>query len=80
MRRLAEHAAARAFPFSGMQVISEAEPLAQARALESSLIQHAVSEGRTIYNVTPNSISPVIPVQVPQTVPPVQTLLNPRRY
>jgi hypothetical protein len=79
-RRLAEHAAEGAFPFNGMQVISDAQPLAQARALESSLIQQAVSEGRTIYNVAPNSISPLIPVQVPSTVPPLQTLLNPKLY
>jgi predicted GIY-YIG superfamily endonuclease len=79
-RRLAEHAAEQAFPFNGMQVISEAQPLAQARALESSLIQQAVAEGRTIYNVATNSISPLIPVLVPPTVVPGQTLLNPWLY
>jgi hypothetical protein len=54
-RGLAEHAADGAIPFNGMQVISAGQPLAQARALESSLIQQAVSEGRTIYNVARNS-------------------------
>ncbi len=79
-RRLAEHALDGVIPFNGMQVISEAEPLAQAQALETSLIQQANAEGRTIYNVVPQSISPLAPVQVPQTVVPSQTLLNPKLY
>jgi predicted GIY-YIG superfamily endonuclease len=79
-RRLAQHALEAKVPFRGMQVISEAEPLAQARALETSLIQQAISEGRTIYNIAPHSISPVTPVQVPRIVMPQQTFLNPTLY
>jgi RHS repeat-associated protein len=79
-RRLAEHALEATKPFSGMQVISEGQPLAQAQALETSLIQQAHAEGRLIYNVAPQSISPLIPVQVPSTVVPSQTLLNPALY
>lgn len=49
--RLGQHARTPPGPFSGMQVISKGLPLAQAQALETSLIQQANAEGRLIYNV-----------------------------
>lgn len=63
-----------------MQVISEGQPLAQAQALETSLIQQASAEGRMLYNVAEESISPLAPVQIPSTIVPGQTLLNPAIY
>jgi hypothetical protein len=63
-----------------MQIISEPLPLAQAEALETSLIQQAIAEGRTIYNVKPMSISPLTPVQVPPTISPSQSILNYKIY
>jgi hypothetical protein len=79
-RRLAEHALEATKPFNGMQVISQGQPLAQAQALETSLIQQASAEGRLIYNVAPQSISPMLPIQTPSTIVPSVTLLNPALY
>jgi hypothetical protein len=80
LRRLGEHASDPPGPFRGMQVISDPLPNAQARSLETSLIQQAQSEGRWIYNESPVSISPLNPVETPLTVPPNATLLNPKLY
>jgi hypothetical protein len=79
--RLAQHAALPPGPFAGMQVISEALPLPQAQALETSLIQGAGAQGRLIYNIAETSVPKVAPfLEVPPTVSPLQTLLNPRLY
>ena len=80
LRRLGEHARTPPGPFSGMQVVSEAAPHPQALALETSLIQQAHAEGRTIYNAAPTSISPTAPVGQAQMIFPIQTMLNPKRY
>ena len=79
-RRLGEHALEPPGPFRGMQVISEALPLPQAQALETSLIQQANAEGRVIYNSAERSIARDAPVEVPSTVLPNVTLLNPQIY
>lgn len=80
LRRLEEHVRTPPGPWRGMQVISEALPLAQAEALETSLIQQAIAEGRIIYNVKPLSISPLAPVRIPSTIAPQQSFLNYRIY
>ena len=80
LRRIVEHARKAPGPWNGMQIISEQLPLAQAEALETSLIQQAISSGRTIWNVAPTSIPPSTPVQVPPTVQPTLSILNPKVY
>lgn len=78
--RLGQHARRPEGPFRGMQIISEALPLPQARALETSLIQQARAEGRFIYNTAGASISPTAPIAIPLTIQPTETMLNPRLY
>jgi hypothetical protein len=78
--RLGQHARKPEGPFRGMQVISDALPLPQARALETSLIQQAHAEGRFIYNRAGASISPTAPISVPSTIRPTETMLNPKIY
>ena len=79
--RLGAHGRLPPGPFNGMQVISEALPLPQAQALETSLIQQASVEGRFIYNTATSSVPRVAPaIEVPATTTPSQTLLNPKLY
>jgi hypothetical protein len=78
--RLGEHARTPPGPFQGLQVISEPMAQAQAQSLETSLIQQAQAEGRVIYNVAESSIAPGTPVEVPPTIQPGQTHLNPKLY
>jgi hypothetical protein len=78
--RLGAHSRLPPGPFRGMQVISEALPLAQAQALETSLIQQALSEGRFLYNVAERSISEAWDVAVPAVKQATQTLLNRKVY
>jgi hypothetical protein len=79
--RVGQHARFPPGPFQGMQVISEPLPLPQAQALETSLIQQALSEGRTIYNIADSSLPQIAPgIAVPQMTRPMETLLNPRQY
>jgi RHS repeat-associated protein len=79
--RLGAHSRLPPGPFSGMQVISDALPLPQAQALETSLIQGAGAQGRLIYNVAESSVPRAAPLlDVPPTVSPTQTLLNPKLY
>ncbi len=54
--------------------------LPQALSLETSLIQQAEAEGRAIYNVVQETISPATVVEVPGKVTPSATLLNPAVY
>ncbi len=80
--RLGAHSRLPPGPFAGMQLISEGLPLAQAEALETSLIQQAGAEGRTLYNVSQSSVLRGTPpgLSMPSTVTPLQTLLNPKLY
>lgn len=43
----------------------------QARALETSLLQQARAEGRSLYNVLESSISPAAPVATPSIIQPI---------
>jgi hypothetical protein len=62
-------------------VISEALPLPQAQALETSLIQGAAAEGRFLYNVAQSSVPRAAPLlEVPRTIAPLKSLLNPKLY
>lgn len=63
-----------------MQVISEEVSLPQALALETSLIQDALAQGRKIYNTVLQTVSPSIPIEVPKTLTPNIAHLNPAIY
>jgi RHS repeat-associated protein len=80
MIRLGQHARRPEGPFRGMQIISDALALPQARSLETSLIQQARAEGRLIYNAAGSSISHAAPIATPPTILPIETILNPRLY
>ena len=69
-------------PWHGLQVISEQMAEHQALNLETSLIQSAIAEGRTIYNVAPRSISAAKAeaIAAPRTIVPDRSILNPRVY
>ena len=78
--RLGRHSVEPPGPFRGMQVISEAVPRPQALALETALIRQAIAEGRFVYNIVESSIVPPVPIEVPGTIQPTQTMLNPALY
>jgi hypothetical protein len=52
----------------------------QARALETSLIQQALGEGRVIYNIAERSIAAGVPVAEGLFQVPTASLLNPGVY
>ncbi len=55
--------------------------MAQAEALETSLVQQAHADGRFIYNIADSSVSkdaPDLAIPVARTL--LQTLLNPKLY
>ena len=69
-------------PWNGLQVISEQVAEHQAFALETSLIESAIAQGRTIYNVAKRSISAANTqgIAVPRVVQPKQSFLNRALY
>lgn len=80
MKRLGEHANHPQGPWNGMQVISPELSGHQALALETSLIQRSLADGKFIYNEAPRSISPQWPIQAPMPTDPQMTILNPKLY
>lgn len=64
-----------------MQIISGAVPRQEALLLETSLIKQADAEGRFLYNVVRNTITPpVSPMSIPATITPNTSWLNPALY
>ncbi len=69
--------------FRGMQVISRGVPEAQGRALETSLIEGAKAAGRPIWNIAETSNfkgAAASGIEIPSTIGPSQTMLNPAIY